>query len=60
MALAHNFNLRVVAEGIEEEYQKKILSILGCNYGQGYLFSRPVTADAMTEQLKAQYRGGIE
>ncbi|NOQ93591.1 MAG: EAL domain-containing protein [Methylophaga sp.] len=56
LALAENFNLQVVAEGIEEEYQKKILSILGCDYGQGYLFSRPVSAEELAEQLKAQYR----
>jgi len=55
LALAENFNLRVVAEGIEEEYQQEALKKLGCHYGQGYYFSRPVEAAKMGEQLKAQY-----
>jgi len=57
-ALADNFGLRVVAEGIEEEYQQKALSSLGCHYGQGYYFSRPVSADEMTKQLHEQYEAG--
>jgi len=54
LALAENFNLRVVAEGIEEEYQQKALRELGCHYGQGYYFSRPVSAEDMAEKLKDQ------
>jgi len=54
LALADNFNLRVVAEGIEEEYQQKALTSLGCHYGQGYYFSRPVSAKDMAEQLNEQ------
>ena len=55
LALAENFNLRVVAEGIEEVHQQKVLSALGCHYGQGYYFSRPVSAEQMAEQLKEQF-----
>ena len=51
MALADNFSLRVVAEGIEEEYQKEILTTLGCQYGQGYYFSRPVSSVEMSQKL---------
>ena len=54
IALANNFDLEVVAEGIEEEYQKEILSTLGCKYGQGYYFSRPLETDAMTALLEQQ------
>lgn len=54
LALADNFGLRVVAEGIEEAYQQEILTGLGCHYGQGYYFSRPVNADEITMQLAAQ------
>jgi EAL domain-containing protein (putative c-di-GMP-specific phosphodiesterase class I) len=32
----------VIAEGIETEGQRKLLAAAGCDYGQGYLFSRPV------------------
>jgi diguanylate cyclase (GGDEF)-like protein len=42
IALAKALNLDVVAEGIETIHQLHQLRILGCEYGQGYLFSRPV------------------
>lgn len=45
MALADNLDLRVVAEGIEDQEQLVLLQALGCEYGQGYLFSRPRPAD---------------
>ncbi len=51
LALADNFNLRVVAEGIENDYQHHILRSLGCHYGQGYYFSRPESADDITKKL---------
>ena len=40
--LAHNLGLKVVAEGIEREPQIEALMDLGCEYGQGFLFSRPL------------------
>ncbi len=42
IALAKALNLRVVAEGIESIHQFHQLRILGCEYGQGYLFSKPL------------------
>jgi diguanylate cyclase (GGDEF)-like protein len=45
IALAKTLKLDVVAEGIETIHQLHQLRILGCEYGQGYLFSRPVPAD---------------
>jgi EAL domain-containing protein (putative c-di-GMP-specific phosphodiesterase class I) len=42
IALAKSLNLNVIAEGIESIHQLHQLRILGCEYGQGYLFSRPV------------------
>lgn len=44
IALAKALNLNVVAEGIETIHQFHQLRILGCEYGQGYLFSRPLPA----------------
>jgi EAL domain-containing protein (putative c-di-GMP-specific phosphodiesterase class I) len=44
IALAKALKLNVVAEGIESVHQLHQLRILGCEYGQGFLFSRPVTA----------------
>ncbi|WP_243546010.1 two-component system response regulator [Pseudodesulfovibrio tunisiensis] len=40
--MAHSLRLRVVAEGIENEQQRGLLYSLQCDYGQGYLFSRPL------------------
>lgn len=42
VALAKSLNLKVVAEGIETLHQFHQLRILGCDYGQGYLFSKPM------------------
>jgi diguanylate cyclase (GGDEF)-like protein len=50
IALAKALNLSVIAEGIESIHQFHQLRILGCEYGQGYLFSRPVPA-AEAEKL---------
>lgn len=44
IALAKALNLKVVAEGIESIHQFHQLRILGCEYGQGYLFSKPLRA----------------
>lgn len=54
IALAENFGLRVVAEGIEEAHQQQILTALGCHYGQGYYFSRPVDAHEISKLLAKQ------
>jgi EAL domain-containing protein (putative c-di-GMP-specific phosphodiesterase class I) len=45
IALAKTLRLNVIAEGIETIHQLHQLRILGCEYGQGYLFSRPVPID---------------
>ena len=42
IALAKALNLKVVAEGIESVHQYHQLKVLGCEYGQGYLFSKPL------------------
>lgn len=47
IGLAHNLGLNVVAEGIETERQRDMLAELDCEYGQGYLFAKPLSeADA--------------
>ncbi|WP_461208313.1 putative bifunctional diguanylate cyclase/phosphodiesterase [Desulfocurvus sp. DL9XJH121] len=43
--LAHSLGLKVIAEGVEKTLQQEILTALECEYGQGYLFSRPVGQD---------------
>lgn len=44
IVMAHALGLKVIAEGIETSEQRKLLTAAGCDYGQGYLFSRPVPA----------------
>ena len=50
VTLAHDLNLRVVAEGIETESELAFLRRLQCDEGQGFLFSKPV-AGAVLERL---------
>lgn len=51
IALAKALDLSVIAEGIESIHQFHQLRILGCEYGQGYLFSRPVPAGEAAKLL---------
>ena len=53
VSLGSTLSLRTVAEGIEQPQQLARLQALGCNLGQGFLFSRPVRA----EQVSALLRG---
>jgi EAL domain-containing protein (putative c-di-GMP-specific phosphodiesterase class I) len=50
--LARVLGMDVVAEGIETPEQYALLRKLGCRFGQGFLFSRPVTADTISEMLR--------
>jgi diguanylate cyclase (GGDEF)-like protein len=52
IALSHNLNMKVVAEGVETGEQLEFLRALGCNELQGYLFSKPVAARELTGMLK--------
>ncbi|HEY9805126.1 MAG TPA: EAL domain-containing protein [Candidatus Obscuribacterales bacterium] len=49
--IAHSLGLTVVAEGIETTQQLAQLKTLNCDLGQGYLFSKPLTAEQATELL---------
>ena len=53
MAIARSLHLGVIAEGIENQEQRSALLKLGCLFGQGYLYSRPLTADEATRRLDA-------
>jgi diguanylate cyclase (GGDEF)-like protein/PAS domain S-box-containing protein len=46
VSLGKSLDMDVVAEGVETEEQREILRNLGCGYGQGYLFSRPLDEEA--------------
>ena len=49
--LAHEFNLKVVAEGVENQEQLDMLVSLNCDEYQGYFFSRPICEQALTSLL---------
>jgi diguanylate cyclase (GGDEF)-like protein/PAS domain S-box-containing protein len=53
VALAHSLGIHVIAEGIERPAHRDRLRDLGCRYGQGFLFSRPLAADEMEALLTA-------
>jgi diguanylate cyclase (GGDEF)-like protein len=50
--LAERLQMSVVAEGIETDADRNLLAALGCPYGQGYLYSRPLTLSAATTWLR--------
>jgi diguanylate cyclase (GGDEF)-like protein len=56
VGLAHSLGLGAVAEGVETSAQLNELRMLGCDGAQGFLFSRPVSADVVAELLTAQPR----
>ncbi|WP_016949856.1 EAL domain-containing protein [Anabaena sp. PCC 7108] len=52
ITLAHTLDLDIVAEGIETVEQRDKLRSLGCNYGQGYLLSKPMPASLIKDWLQ--------
>ena len=58
--LARNLGMEVIAEGIETEEQFQQLKMLGCEYGQGYLFSRPVANEGVDHLLSQDSKRDIE
>ena len=52
IAMAHGLGLKVVAEGVETEGQLALLAVQECDFAQGYLFSKPVSAEEITEMLE--------
>ena len=57
VTLAHNLGLKVVAEGVETEVQLNMLRDIGCEFAQGYLFSKP-TDHASIELFLGKSRSG--
>ncbi|MBQ0958956.1 EAL domain-containing protein [Ideonella sp. 4Y11] len=54
VAMAGAFGLQVVAEGIECEGQRRELAALGCHQGQGYWFSRPLSAADLEQRVRQE------
>ncbi len=51
IVMAHKLGLKVIAEGVEFDNQRQALLDAGCDYGQGYLFSRPIPAHEFEQYL---------
>ncbi|MEQ3530219.1 EAL domain-containing protein [Pseudoalteromonas sp. XMcav11-Q] len=56
IAMAHNLSMKVVAEGVETLEQLRLLQQLECDFGQGYLISKPLSA----AQFESFYHTKIE
>ena len=52
--LARDKKASVVAEGIEEEWQAERLRELACDWGQGFLFAKPLSVEEATERLRTE------
>ncbi len=51
IGFANDLGLLLTAEGIETEEQRQLLISLGCQYGQGFLFAKPLSPDEFEQQL---------
>jgi diguanylate cyclase (GGDEF)-like protein/PAS domain S-box-containing protein len=51
IVMAHKLGLKVIAEGVETEAQSDLLKTIGCDFAQGYLFSRPVPPEEFEKLL---------
>ncbi len=57
--LARSLRLETVAEGIETEEQAEAVRLLGCEYGQGFLYGRATTMDALIAEFSPTTRRGV-
>ncbi len=51
IVMAHKLGLKVIAEGVETAFQGELLKAMGCDYGQGFLYSRPVPVEEFNKLL---------
>ncbi|MDP2562364.1 EAL domain-containing protein [Psychrobium sp. 1_MG-2023] len=54
ITMAKSLGMQIVAEGIETKEQQQLLTEFGCDFGQGYLFSKPITANEFSNKLQQQ------
>jgi diguanylate cyclase (GGDEF)-like protein/PAS domain S-box-containing protein len=53
IVMAHKLGMKVIAEGVETEKQRDMLIAAGCDFGQGYLFAKPMSAEAFDHYLES-------
>ncbi len=53
IVMAHKLGMKVVAEGVETVEQRDLLVAAGCDFGQGYLFAKPMTAEDFDRYLES-------
>ncbi|MEM7017050.1 MAG: EAL domain-containing protein, partial [Pseudomonadota bacterium] len=51
-AMADSLSIKAIAEGVESIEQLELLQALGYEYGQGFLFTKPMAADELAEYLR--------
>ncbi|MDX1757288.1 MAG: EAL domain-containing protein, partial [Marinobacter sp.] len=54
--MAHSLGLQVIAEGVEDETQTHFLKEQGCDYSQGYFYSRPAPQLEFEDWLRSNHR----
>ncbi|MBC3839385.1 EAL domain-containing protein [Streptacidiphilus sp. 4-A2] len=54
IGIAGTLGMKVIAEGIEDPRQQAVLADMGCEFGQGYLFSPPVSAEGCERLLRTE------
>jgi diguanylate cyclase (GGDEF)-like protein/PAS domain S-box-containing protein len=59
IVMAHKLGIKVIAEGIETAEQHDLLMAAGCDFGQGYLFSKPVPSKEFEKLLQSKLDSGI-
>ncbi len=60
VSLGHNLGMDIVAEGVELSEQSIILKQLGCEYGQGYLFAKPMDSQAIAKLIATTPHWGLD
>jgi EAL domain-containing protein (putative c-di-GMP-specific phosphodiesterase class I) len=53
--IARTLQFAVIAEGIEREVQRELLTSMGCEFGQGYLLARPMAASEAERLARMGY-----
>jgi EAL domain-containing protein (putative c-di-GMP-specific phosphodiesterase class I) len=60
VTLAHNLGMQAIAEGVETPDQCEKLRAIGCEFAQGYLFSRPIDRNAVLAMLADEIESEIQ